>query len=703
VKGRQSRGWWQVSRAGLLFGCTVACQSSPEWSHSACADAEERLGHRVCVHEVPSRQTWNAITFETAAVDQERSTTYLVPATDDARLPALFVDATAFESPEQSLHYKFLTESFPEFRFLDYPEYLELILDPERREWFAGSMTEYLVPGPDTVFGFTAWDLGTDPNATISCAQFQDLHDLLDTRLRVGDVVVVPANGLQREVLSGCDVPVYDPSTALGYEAYTLARGCGTVRRYTLGALAAAEQGAEFGWQDLLVTDEAPLDIETIIAGIVTGTRQGELSHLNVRSASRGTPNCYVRDAYELLADWEGELVALECGPDQATVELITPEEAEACWEQLRPDPVAVAPADFSVPELVPLLELPTSTTEERRAGVSRFGAKGANLAVLYQRIDPALQLQGFLIPLHYYQTFVTESSWSVDLGSGVETLSYQETIERYLEHPTFATDGAVRRERLDALRASMRAAQCDPQLVGAIETAILAEYGTDDVMVRFRSSSNAEDALGFSGAGLYDSTSVCLADETDTDAVGPSRCDASQPDERDVCRGLTRVWASLWNLKAFEERAWYGIDHRDVAMGILVDTRTANELANIVAFTGNPLLRGDPRYLVNAQAGELDVVSAQPGVWPEKVLLSVEAGTVVEVERVRGSTELPEGEWVLGDATLELLGVTLAQIAEVFPIDEAVPESGTVLLDTEWKLRHDGQLIIKQVRPFLQ
>lgn len=58
--------------------------------------------------------------------------------------------------------------------------------------------------------------------------------------------------------------------------------------------------------------------------------------------------------------------------------------------------------------------------------------------------------------------------------------------------------------------------------------------------------------------------------------------------------------------------------------MGILVNTRTGDELANVVAFTGNPSLAGDDRYLVNAQVGAVDVVSAVPGVWPEKVLLTI-------------------------------------------------------------------------------
>jgi phosphoenolpyruvate synthase/pyruvate phosphate dikinase len=297
----------------------------------------------------------------------------------------------------------------------------------------------------------------------------------------------------------------------------------------------------------------------------------------------------------------------------------ITADQAERCNEGRRPDPIEVTPADLDAAELVPLLELPTETRDERRLALSRFGSKGTNLAVLYRRIDSALQLDGFLIPMRYYDAFMRESTWSVDLGAGPEELTFQATLERLLDTPEFRTDGAVRRARLGALRTAMRAAPCDRSRVDELVTQIRAtDGGADDGMVRVRSSSNAEDTLGFNGAGLYDSTSVCAADATDADDTGPSRCDPDQPSERGFCRGLTRVWSSLWNQKAFEERDWYGIDHLAVAMGILVDTRTKGELANIVAFTGNPLLRGDRRYLVNAQLGELDVVAALPGVWPE-------------------------------------------------------------------------------------
>jgi hypothetical protein len=48
--------------------------------------------------------------------------------------------------------------------------------------------------------------------------------------------------------------------------------------------------------------------------------------------------------------------------------------------------------------------------------------------------------------------------------------------------------------------------------------------------------------------------------------------------------------------------------------MGVLVSTQYEDEQANGVAFTGNPSDRqGRPRYTINVQLGEVDVVS-RPG-----------------------------------------------------------------------------------------
>ncbi|MDH5672892.1 MAG: hypothetical protein OEZ06_12130 [Myxococcales bacterium] len=397
------------------------------------------------MHAIADDKTWQAVSFPAAAVDQARATTYLIAARDDSRLAPLFVDASAFEMPEASLHHRFLTESFPEFAELSYEEYLELTLDPDRREFFAGSATEFISAGEPSRFGFTVWDGGEGPTATIDCQQFQHIHRILSRRVGVGDVFIVPASDLQRQELESCDVPSFDPSLSLDYESYTQARGCGTLRRYTLSELEAAQARGELGWQDIVVSDQAPLDIQTIIGGIVTGTRQGELSHLNVRSASRGTPNCYARDAYGLLSIFDEELIRLNYRPSEATIVRITADEALDCQRGLRPEPTAIVAPNVEATALLPLPDIATDSVEARQAAVAAYGSKGANLAALYQRIDPALQLAGFLIPMHYHDAFMRSRTWLVDLGDGIETShSFADTVDAWLDDQAFLADGAL-------------------------------------------------------------------------------------------------------------------------------------------------------------------------------------------------------------------------------------------------------------------
>lgn len=666
---------------------------------SVCAEAEARVGERVCVHAVADAEAWAGVSLPVDLVDQVRTSKYLVPARADARLLALVMDVNTYD-----LHYQFLIKGFAEvFAGLTPEGYEALISDPAQREFFAGPITEYRTADDQRIFGFVAWDPQTDLASTVTCEQFNNLYAALTEVFTAGPLAVVPTGDLQREILKDCDVPQYDAAAAVEYEAYTVAVGYGTIRRYTPAGLAAATAGAAYGFQDILVLAEAPLDVERVISGAVTGGRQAQLSHLNVRSAARGTPNCYLRDAYARMAAWDGQLVRLECGEGELAVRAADLEEAMAWWDQLRPDPVELPVPDLDWPELAPLLDLPTATVMEREIGVRRYGAKGRNLAALYQRIDMGLQLPGFLVPFHRYDAFVDSQYWEVDLGDGVEVLTFAAAIERMLADPVFRSDPAVRQKRLTALYAAMRDAACDPEFMVELKDEIIEVFGAEDVMVRFRSSSNAEDALGFSGAGLYESTNACVADDLDGDVSGPSRCDASEPEERGMCRAVKKVWASLWLVRAFEEREWYGMDHGLAAMGILVDLRHGDEKANMVVFTGDPNIAGDERVLVNAQVGDLEVVSPEPGTWPERTRLTLVDGVVTEIERESGSSELPDGQHVVSDEQLMALGAATAEIREVFPVDEVAPEDAEILLDTEWKIRADDTLLIKQVRPYLR
>ena len=277
--------------------------------------------------------------------------------------------------------------------------------------------------------------------------------------------------------------------------------------------------------------------------------------------------------------------------------------------------------------------------------------------------------------------------------------LSFSETLERWLADPDFLADGAVRADRLAALRDAMAAAPVDPAVLDALAEAIEGTWGGDTTMIRLRSSSNAEDGLEFSGAGLYDSFSACLADDRDGDDEGPSACDPDKDSEHTVEDALRAVWASLWYVGAYEERDWYGIDQGEVAMAVLAVTQSEEERANMVAFTGNPT-RDDPAWLIEAQVGDLDVVASDPGVWPETDLLTVEEGEVTEIERAGTSSETDQ---VLTDSQLSDLGSALWDVDVAFPNDYGTPASGTLMWDTEWKVLGDGRLIVKQIRPFLR
>jgi hypothetical protein len=666
---------------------------------TACSDAADLLGYTPCVHVVDTDQTFTDITLNSSSIDQLRVGKYLAPAVDDARLPTAWLNVQVF-----SLHYEFLITAFPDiFSGLTTSAYNDLVLYPDTREFYAGTVAVYLsADGGDPFYGFSVWDDPADSSTTVTQADVTAAWESLQARFDVGELFFVPGTGNQETAASSWrDVPFGIAGLAdVPYEVYNPGEAYGTLRLYTLAELSAASESAEFGYQDILVVEEAPQDLERVVSGIVTGTRQGDLSHLNVLSANRGTPNCYLQDPLEALADWEGQLVRFECGDTDYSVEAAEQADAEAWWESIRPNPVEVCVPDISVTALPGLLDLDTDSAQARADGVCAYGSKGTNLAALYQRIDNAYAFTGFTVPVHYYDAFVNTGVWIVDLGDGDAIHTFQETLDAWHADPAFLSDASYRRERLEDLRTEMLGTPVDPDLITLLAERITDTWGNDTTMVRFRSSSNAEDSLEFNGAGLYESESVCLADELDGDDVGPSLCDPDKSSEKTLTEGLQSVWSSLWNMGAWEERDWYGIDQSKVAMGVLCNDRSKDEQANIVAFTGNPTSAGDDRFLINAQEGELEVVAAEAGVYPESILLTLADGEVTEIFRVSPSSEVTE---VLTDAEVTELGEVLDDVRDVYPIDLEVPEENDLLWDTEWKITSEGRLVIKQIRPYIR
>jgi hypothetical protein len=63
----------------------------------------------------------------------------------------------------------------------------------------------------------------------------------------------------------------------------------------------------------------------------------------------------------------------------------------------------------------------------------------------------------------------------------------------------------------------------------------------------------------------------------------------------------------------------------------------------------------------------------------------------------------VPAGEVVLDEVELAELAAVLFEASLVFPQDDTVPEGNDVIWDTEWKVDTDGQVKIKQIRPYLR
>jgi len=646
--------------------------------------------------------------FRTVSVEEHfrpdllRVGKYLAPAVNDPQLlPTVFQNVNIYPR-----HLEFMAREFPDhFPSLTPEEYLDLVERRARRKYWAGSIYQIAPATGDCRYGFTVFTERGVPGELPTEQEIADLHKRLSESFTLGELCYVPSGTqAEQEARSWKDPPfgIYFLQAApeLTYEAYTTGTAYGRVRLLNAQEAEEASRTGKLSWQDIVVIKGMPAFLESVVAAIVTTERQGELSHLNVRAALRGTPNVFMADAWKTFEPFEGKLVRVSFGPVSYNGPFVASEgEAQEFWNRHRPRLEPPPQPDFSWKELTSFEEM----TEPRSELVKRFGAKAANLAVLQRCLLPDRRLRGFAVPYFWYDEFLRSNTILDRRTLPPKIVPLKEYIDSLLASTRFQTDPAYRAKLLSGFRETMeRRAVVDPTLVASLIQKIKEVFGSTEVMVRFRSSSNVEDNLLFNGAGLYDSTSACAADSTDADDNGPSHCDPTRPEERPISRALRKVWASLWNFRAFEERDYYGLPHDRAAMAIVVTPAFPREAANGVVFTGNPLDRRDKRFLVNVQQGSASVVNPDPEVVPEKDLLEVKNGRVEKIIRVRPSSLVAPGTYVLTDSQLQELGAVVASAASCFPVDPGPFDPDRVILDFEFKFTPEGRLVIKQVRPFL-
>ena len=284
---------------------------------------------------------------------------------------------------------------------------------------------------------------------------------------------------------------------------------------------------------------------------------------------------------------------------------------------------------------------------------------------------------KAFVVPVYYYWQFMEQNG-------------FDKRVSGLLADERFQSDPAVRDSCLKALRTDMLAAPVDKSFETALLTKLNAEYL--GIRMRFRSSTNAEDLDGFTGAGLYTSMSG----------------DPNDP-KRPVLDAIRTVWSSVWFFRAFEERSYRNIDHLSVGMALLVHKTFIDEAAGGVAITANPFDQSglEPAFYINAQAGDLSVVLPDPSITTDQIIYYFDMPGQ-PIMYIAHSNQIPDSTTVLTTKAVYKLGVALKEIHRYFSAAYGTDPAKWYAMDTEFKFERPADnpngewlLTMKQARPY--
>lgn len=546
---------------------------------------------------------------------------------------------------------------------------------PQRR-FLLGALTYYEGPG--------VWTYEISPYDTASAAMIEAAYTkIADNAFIGGDLYFHPSSEAVETVAEGLPPAVKIITTdelyaGIDYQPLNLGTSLGRLRFLTAEQL----ESEYVGFRDIVVLDSVPNDI-SVVTGIITAEFQTPLSHINVLSQNRGTPNMGLRGASEspelrALAD---KWVSLTVDPFEWRIAEVSKAEADAWWDEHKPDDVAVPQIDLSVTELMDaelILDPELPLAQGIDAAILAFGGKMGHFAALTQLQGELRVPDAFGVPVYYYHQFMTDNG-------------FFDRVAGLLDDPSFQDDPAVRDAELAELRADMLAAPVDPTFKALLMGKLHADYPHQ--LMRMRSSTNAEDLEGFTGAGLYTSKT------------------ASVDDVEEVFDDVREVWSSVWYFRAFEERSYRSIDHLAVAMALLVHPSFPTEEANGVALTANPFDTSglEPGFYVNVQAGEASVVMPDAGDSTDQFVIYWDSPGQ-PIVFIAHSNLVAKGETVLTTAQMLELGEGLADIREFFRPAYGPPPDDPLAwyaMDVEFKFEapagEEPALWVKQARPLLQ
>jgi hypothetical protein len=474
---------------------------------------------------------------------------------------------------------------------------------------------------------------------------------------------------------------------------YSRGWALGVLKFFPATEVPAAYADGRLGPSDILLTDGIPAELP-YVSGIITLTPTTDNSHVAILAQSYGVPFGYLVDAAdrERVVQLANHEVAFQTGVDYSDrCEVLVLPVVPSIDPGVRAELFALRPPPRF--EVVPKERYGAYTERTDNLVPSQikfFGGKASNYGLL-RRVIPSNSLPALAISFDLWDDFMSQV-----LGNG-RTL--RQEISNRLAGFTYPANVGALQTQLAGIRTLIRnSTQFSVDQQAAITNALTVFDRRRNI--RFRSSTNVEDAESFTGAGLYDSYSGCLADDQDGDNAGPSICDPTEDDERGVFRAIRRVYASFYNDNAFLERLRLGVNENGVGMAVLVhhSTPDPSEMANGVA-TGN-WSRAPQEFAgrMISQLGAVSVANPDGSASPEDVGFYTRTNQPTTVSLKQSSSLVRLGESVMtwNSDYLDLANL-LATVAQGY--GAMVTNKSRVQLDLEYKKVQPGVLEVKQVR----
>jgi hypothetical protein len=606
-----------------------------------------------------------------------------------------FQDSTAY-----SFHYEFATEHIPEFEGMTRQQFDAVTLSTEGQRAILGAV---LVPGDSLRYPEYAVQL------VVNDAMHPELARRIIESVRSSVQVAEPRRTLyfpnpaqalcapeHEDYFAEHDLPVGSVDRWLvGDACYAPGWAIGRLVQLASSEVPAAYLDGTLRPEDiLLLSDAAPAELP-FVAGVLTLAPSTPNSHSAILARSYSVPFAYLRreEVATIARDLVGKQAVVSTnfhlGSGDCTVRLIDVDSLSAAERaEIRalsvPPPVEITPKRASGTFTLPTDGLlPTD--------IDRVGGKAAHFGVLSAGSPDFVPTPAFAISFDAWDAFMDQPAPDGAAGT------LRDEVARRLEPFAWPADLRALASALDGVVDLIRDADVPTDVQDAVREAL--EPFDPMRRIRFRSSTNVEDSETFTGAGLYDSATGCLADDLDGDSAGPSLCNPEETGERGVFRAIKRVYSSFYAQNAYFQRLRRGVNEAHVGMGVLVhySVPDTTELANGVATLTVHSTEARQVDLVT-QLGAVSVTNPEGSARPE----------TVRIERYETSDFLQTVEWsslvVLGEHVLTWETDYRALMSELNSVaDEYARVTGRAppfSLDFEYKKIEGSGLSLRQVRP---